>query len=131
MLSHTTATKIRQNMTADEAMSLALPDRICCSPPKRSTVFSIALLSNSTMINRNSGKINTNHSSSVCANPNESMNKMTDKMESCLKADSYFQASRVPFNEFFVAAKILVIPVRPGFKLNDPLLIKVCASSPF
>ena len=126
MLNHTTAIKIRQNMTADEAMSLALPDRICCSPPKRSTVFSIALLSNSTMINRNSGMINVNHSSSVCANPNDSINKTTDKMESCLKADSYFQASRTPFNEFFVAAKILVIPINPGFKLTEPLVTTAC-----
>ncbi len=131
MLSHTTAIKIRQNMTADEAISLALPDRICRSPPKRSTVFSIALLSNSTMINRNSGMINTNHSSSVCANPNDRISKTTDKTESCLNADSYFQASRMPFNEFFDAAKILVIPVSPGFKLNGPLMITVCVCLSF
>jgi len=113
-------------MTADEAMSLALPDRICRSPPKRSTVFSIALLSNSTMINRNSGMINVNHSSSVCARPNDRMNNIIDPTTSCLKADSCVQASRMPFNEFFVAAKILAIPVSPGFKLTDLLAMTVC-----
>jgi len=75
--------------------------------------------------------INTNHSSSVCANPNDSINNTTDKMESCLKADSYFQASRTPFREFFDAAKILVIPVSPGFKLSGPLVTTVCVCLSF
>ncbi len=63
--------------------------------------------------------INTNHSSTVCAILNDSISNMTDKMESCLKADSYFQASRTPFKEFFDAARILVIPVSPGFNLES------------
>ena len=63
--------------------------------------------------------ININHSSSVCANPNDRINKTIDKMTSCLKADSYFQASRMPRNELFVAAKSLAKPVSPGFKLQD------------
>lgn len=70
--------------------------------------------------------INTNHSSSVCANPNDRISKTTDKTESCLNADSYFQASRMPFNEFFDAARILVIPVSPGFKLKALLVTTVC-----
>ena len=126
MLSHTIAIRIRQNMTADEAMSFALPDRTCCSPPKRSTVFSIALLSISTMINRNSGMININHSSSDCANPNDRINRTTDRAVSCLKADSYFQASRTPRIEFPVAAISLAKPVSPGFKLKALFLPSLC-----
>ncbi len=75
--------------------------------------------------------ININHSSSVCANPNDRISKTTDKVESCLKADSYFQASRMPCNEFFDAAKSLAIPVSPGFKLKALLVITVCVCFSF
>ena len=106
--------------TAAEPMSLALPDSICRSSPIRSTVFSMALFISSTRISRSSGKISSNHSTTVCASENENNNKTPDRATFCLKADSNLNASRIPRNEFPVAATILAIPPRPDFTTAFP-----------
>jgi hypothetical protein len=75
----------------------------------------MALLSISTMSNRNKGIISNNHSTIVCASQKDNSNNSADITESCLKADSNCQASRIPRREFFAAAMILAIPLNPGF----------------
>ena len=65
--------------------------------------------------------ISNNHSTIVCASQKDNSNNSADATESCLKADSNRQASRIPCREFFVAAMILAIPLNPGFMQSAPV----------
>lgn len=125
MLSQTVAIMTWHIKTAAEPMSLALPDSICRSSPIRSTVFSMALFSSSTIISKSSGITNSNHSTTVCASETENINRTTDRPIFCLKADSNRNASRIPRNEFRVAATILAIPPRPDFTFARPPAVPV------
>lgn len=71
----------------------------------------------------NKGMINNNHSTTVCASQKESINNSIEMRESCLNADSYRQASRIPRHEFFEAALILAMPLNPGFTLDAFFLL--------
>ena len=123
MPSQTTPIRIRQKKTAEEPMSFALPDSSCRSGPIRSTTFSMALLRSSTIISTKSGNIRIIHSTTVRASRNDRSSNTADMKTSCLKADSKCQASRMPLIEFFEAALILLMPVSPGFTVDNSLLM--------
>ena len=123
MPSQTTTIRKRQKKTAEEPISFALPDNSCRSGPIRSTAFSMALLMSSTIISRNNGAIRIIHSTTVRARRNDRISRNPDMKISCLKADSWRHASRMPLIEFLEAAVSLLVPVNPGFTMHDSLLM--------